>query len=123
MILTLLSHGGLGVILKLLALGAQSCCSVGKDPGSYSHKGLEASKDLETEKEALPWLAGNRAWSLLSFPVVTLGLKGHRTQSERTLNHSPHPHPPGAVSDTCKPLSSRSLVHTCKRSLRPSMEA
>ena len=82
LILALLSHGGLGVILKLLALGAQSCCSVGKDPGSYSHKGLEASKDLETEKQALPWLAGNRAWSLLSFPVVTLGLKGHRTQSE-----------------------------------------
>lgn len=75
LILALLSHGGLGVILKLLALGAQSCCSVGKDPGSYSHKGLEASKDLETEKQALPWLAGNRAWSLLSFPVVTLGLQ------------------------------------------------
>ena len=93
LILALLSHGGLGVILKLLALGAQSCCSVGKDPGSYSHKGLEASKDLETEKQALPWLAGNRAWSLLSFPVVTLGLKGHRTQSEKTVNHSPHPHP------------------------------
>lgn len=58
---------------------------MGKDPGSYSHKGLEASKDLETEKEALPWLAGSRAWRLLSFPVVTLGLKGHRTPSERTL--------------------------------------
>ena len=49
LILALLSHGGLGVILKLLALGAQSCCSVGKDPGSYSHKGLEASKDLATK--------------------------------------------------------------------------
>lgn len=95
---------------------------MGKDSGSYSHKGLEASKDLETEKEALPWLAGNRAWSLLSFPVVTLGLKGHRTQSEKTKSFTPPP-PPGPVSDTCKLLSSRSLVHTCKSSLRPSMEA
>lgn len=55
---------------------------MGKDPGSYSHKGLEAAKDLEAEKEALPWLAGARAWSLFSLPVVTLRLKGHRTQSE-----------------------------------------
>lgn len=61
---------------------------MGKDPGSYSHKGLEAAKDLEAEKEALPRLAGTGAWSLLNLPVVTLGLKGHRTQSERTLDPS-----------------------------------
>lgn len=84
MISALLSHGDLGAILKPLALGAQGGCSMGKDPSSYSHKGLEAAKDLEAEKEALPWLAGTGAWSLLSLPVVTLRLKGHRTQSERT---------------------------------------
>lgn len=55
---------------------------MGKDPGSYSHKGLEAAKDLEAEEEALPWLAGTGAWSLLSLPVVTLWLKGYSTQSE-----------------------------------------
>lgn len=76
-------------MLKLLALGAQGCCSVGKDPGSHSHKSLKAAEDLEAEKEALPWLAGTGAWSLLSLPVVTLRLKGHRTQSERTLDLSP----------------------------------
>lgn len=48
---------------------------MGKDPGSYSHKGLEAAKDLEAEEEALPWLAGTGAWSLLSLPVVTLWLQ------------------------------------------------
>ena len=96
-ILALLSNGGLGVILKLLALLAQSCCSMGEDPGSYSHKGLEAAKDLEAEKEALPGLAGTGAWRPLSLPVVTLGLKGHRTLVERIL------HPPGTVSDTGKP--------------------
>lgn len=89
MILALLSRGDLGAILKPLALGAQGCCSVGKDPSSYSHKGLEAAKDLEAEKEALPWLAGAGAWSLFSLSVVTLRLKGHRTQSERTLDPSP----------------------------------
>lgn len=61
---------------------------MGKDPGSYSHKGLEAAKDLEAEKKTLPRLAGTRAWSLLSLPVVTLRLKGHRTQSERILDPS-----------------------------------
>lgn len=48
---------------------------MGKDPGSYSHKGLEAAKDFEAEKEALPWLAGTGAWNLLSLPVVTLRLQ------------------------------------------------
>lgn len=84
--MALLGHGDLSAILELLALGAQSCCSMGKDPGSYSHKGLEAAKDFEAEKEALPWLAGTGAWNLLSLPVVTLRLKGHRTQSEKTLD-------------------------------------
>lgn len=70
-------------MLKLLALGAQGCCSVGKDPGSYSHKGLKAAEDLEAEKEALPWLVRTGVWSLLSLPVLTVRLKGHRTQSER----------------------------------------
>lgn len=74
-IFALLSHGDLGAILKLLALGAQGCCSMGKDPGSYSHKGLEAAKNLEAEKEALPWLARTGAWSLLSLPVVPLRLQ------------------------------------------------
>lgn len=75
-ILALLSHGDVRAILKLLALGTQGCCSMGKDPGSYRHKGLEAAKDLEAEKEALPWLARNGAWSLLRLPVVTFSLKG-----------------------------------------------
>lgn len=61
--------------LKLLALRGQGCCSMGKDPGSYSHKGLEAAKDLGAEKEALPRLAGTGAWNLLSLPVVTLRLQ------------------------------------------------
>jgi hypothetical protein len=74
----LLNLGDVGVIFKLLALGAQGCCSMGKDPGSYSYKGLEAAKDLEAEKEALPWLAWSRAGSLLNLPGLTLRLKGHK---------------------------------------------
>lgn len=72
--LALLSHGDVGAILKLSALGAQSC-SMGKDPGGCSYKGLQAAKDLEAEKEALPRLAGTGAWSPLSLPVVTLWLQ------------------------------------------------
>lgn len=105
--------------LKLLALRGQGCCSMGKDPGSYSHKGLEAAKDLGAEKEALPRLAGTGAWNLLSLPVLTLRLQRHRTQSERTLD----PSPLVPVSDPCKPPSSRPLVHTCKSCLRPRREA
>lgn len=48
---------------------------MGKDPGSYGQKGLEASKDLGTEKGALPLLAGAQARHLLSLPVVNLCLK------------------------------------------------
>lgn len=116
-IFALLSHGDLGGILKLLALGAQGCCSMGKDPGSYSHKGLEAAKNLEAEKGALPWLAGTEAWSLLGLPGVPRRLKGHGTQLERALP----PSPPSLLRD-CKPPSSRPLVHTCKSCLRPSRE-
>lgn len=50
---------------------------MGKDPGSYSHKGLEASKDLGTEKGALPLLAGTQASQLFGLPMVILWLKGH----------------------------------------------
>lgn len=56
---------------------------MGKDSGSHGQKGLEAAKDLEAEEAALPWLAGMEARGLRSLPVVTLGLNGHRTWSER----------------------------------------
>lgn len=95
-ILSLLSHVDLGAIFKLLPSGALGCCSMGKHPGSYSYKGLEAAKDLEAEKETLPWLARTGARSLLSVQVVTLRLKGHSTQSEKTLD----PYPLASISDT-----------------------
>lgn len=59
---------------------------MGKDPGSYSHKRLEASKDLGPEKGALPLLAGTQARHLLSLPGATLCLKGRKTKSERTAD-------------------------------------
>lgn len=64
-------------MLKLSALRAlsQSCCSVGEDPGSYGHKGLEVPKDLGTEKGPLPLLAGTQARHLLSLPVPILWLE------------------------------------------------
>lgn len=48
---------------------------MGKDPGSYGQKGLEAAKDLGTEKRTLPLLAGTQARHLLSLPVVILWLE------------------------------------------------
>lgn len=69
------SHRNLDAILKLLALRTQSSCSVSKDPGSYSHKGLEASKDLGTEKGALPLLAGTQARQLFGLPMLILWLE------------------------------------------------
>lgn len=85
-ILSLLSHVHLGAIFKLLPSGALGCCSMGKHPGSYSYKGLEAAKDFEAEKETLPRLARIGVGNLLSLQVVTLRLKGHSTQSERSLD-------------------------------------
>lgn len=116
-IFALLSHGDLGAVLKLLALGAQGCCSMGKDPGSYSHEGLEAAKNLEAEKEALPWLARTGAWSLLSLPVVPLRLKGQDTIRKDSRFFTTQ-----SVRD-CKPPTSRLLIHTCKSCLRPKREA
>lgn len=51
---------------------------MGKDPGSYGQKGLEAAKDLRAEKRTLPLLAGTQARHLLSLPVVILWLKDTR---------------------------------------------
>lgn len=58
---------------------------MGKDPGSYGHKGLKASEDLGAEEGPLPPLAGPQARHLLALPVAILWLKGHKTQSERIL--------------------------------------
>jgi hypothetical protein len=61
---------------------------VGKDPGSYGQKGLEASKDLGTEKGALPLLTRTQAGHLLGLPGVILWLKdtGHSQKGLQILS-------------------------------------
>lgn len=69
---------------------------MGKDPGSYGHKGLEVSKDLGPEKGALPLLAGTQARLLWLLPVLLLWLKdtrhsqkGFQTLSSQLLFQTP----------------------------------